>query len=78
MSGLPLSPERQKLHGLMESLSAGTKVRITWHGGNGPWIYTVSKHYGSAVFGRDDDPALIIGWPSEVREIEVINDQTQS
>lgn len=71
---LPLSPERQRLRDWMEALSAGAKVRITWHGGNGPWQYVVSKHYGGTVFSRDDEPALFIGWPAEVDKIELVEE----
>ena len=38
----------------VDALTEGTKVIVTWSGGNGPWEYTVIGRHGEHVFVDTD------------------------
>ena len=59
----------------MEQLPEGTRVLITWSGGNGPHKYiTRVNRFGARYFAVESCPDVLVGVPFEVATLTVLPD----
>lgn len=58
-----MNPPKRLSQKECDKLPVGTKVIVTWSGGNGPHEYTVVRHWGgvSLVDTAYDDPLDFVG-----------------
>lgn len=58
----------------LQSLSAGTKIQVTWHGGNGPHEYDLSFDKWGNPFASIDRGVFVGRLPEDAMSIHLAYD----